>query len=188
MQSRTWDLAEPFLLVIHPTRSQRPSKTFHPVLSKGTKFPESVNNTLNHNLSTPGAKEPEPVNVNHWEYLWCTDTFPFWNRSPTHINLHKCFSRAIPIPFTPDTVTKSAREPPQCPRLTWMGWGLCFNHNKWVNNYINNEPDLPAGQVSGARALLLNNFRFKKKSKQSAVKIKQLHAAEIPWIKIAISP
>lgn len=187
MQSRTQNLAEPFLLVIHPTRRQLPSRIFNPILFQDTEFPESVNNTLNHNLSTPGAKAPGLANVNHSEYLWCTDTFPFSNRSPTDINPHKCFSGAIPIPFTPDTVTKSAREPPQCLRLTWMGWGLCFYHNKWVNNYINNEPDLPAGQVTGARAFLLNNFRLKK-AKQPSVKTKQLHAAGIPWIKIAISP
>lgn len=73
MEGRTGELprvlAEPFLQVILPTGSQLPSRTIDPMLSKDTKFPESVNKTLNHNLSTPRAKAPTLVNVNHSEHL-----------------------------------------------------------------------------------------------------------------------
>lgn len=61
--------AEPFLEVIHPTGAQPRSGTTHLVLARDTEFPESVNKMLNHDLSTPGAKAPKPVNVNHSEHL-----------------------------------------------------------------------------------------------------------------------
>lgn len=53
----------------HPTGREFPSRANNLVLSKDTKFPESVNKTLNHNLSTPGTKAPKTVSINHLEHL-----------------------------------------------------------------------------------------------------------------------
>lgn len=61
--------------------------------------------------------------------------------------------------------------------------------NKTVNNYVNNEPDLPVGQVTVAGIFFVSKqFQVKKKkpNKQTFVKKTQLPAASIPWLKIAI--
>lgn len=57
-------LAELFPWVLLPTGS-----AIDPVLFKDTKFPQSINKTLNHDLSIPEAEAPTPVTINRSEHL-----------------------------------------------------------------------------------------------------------------------
>lgn len=65
---------------------------------------------------------------------------------------------------------------------------LAATTNKRVNNYVNNEPDLPVGQITVAGVFFVSKKISKKQKKQkkknpqkrSSVKTKELHAASIP--------
>lgn len=80
-------------------------------------FPKALNSlkvwnkTLSHNLSTPGAKAPKPVNINRSGHLWSSDRFLSWSRSLTHVNPHKHSSRAELGSGRADTRRWAARLP-----------------------------------------------------------------------------